>query len=117
MVRLTKQRLVRADATAHPEAAGDATLDEDTRWHRSLLRLPDLDQNEGDQEYKSEHKQCDNTPLAPLDSVSSASPKRENKALWKEIHARDSQHKWCHPTVGPDTGRRLREGGQVGPGR
>jgi hypothetical protein len=50
MDRLTKQRLVRANTTTHPEAASDAALDEDTRWHRGLLRLPDLYQNEGDQE-------------------------------------------------------------------
>jgi hypothetical protein len=114
MGRLTKQRLVRANATAYPESAGDAALNENARWHRGLLWLPDLDQNEGDQKQKGEHKQRNNTPLAPLDSVSSANPKRENKVMWKEIQARDSQHTWCHPIVRPDTGRRLREGGQVG---
>jgi len=67
---------VRADARARPEAGGDAALDEDARWHRGLLRLPDLDQDKGDQEHKGEHKQRDNTPLAPLDAVSSTGPRQ-----------------------------------------
>jgi hypothetical protein len=47
---------VRANATAYPETAGDAALDENARRHRGLLRLPDLDQDEDDQKYESEHK-------------------------------------------------------------
>jgi hypothetical protein len=47
---------VRTNATAHPETACDAALDENARRHRGLLRLPDLDQDEGDQKYESKHK-------------------------------------------------------------
>ena len=47
---------MRANATAHPEATGDAALDENARRHHGLLRLPDLDQDEGNQKYESEHK-------------------------------------------------------------
>ena len=73
---ITKQRLVCAVVTAHPEAGGDAALDKNTRWHRGVLRLPDLDQGKGDQKHKGKHKQCDNTLFAPLDTVSSTG--REN---------------------------------------
>lgn len=65
---------MRAKATAHPEAGGDAALDKNTWWQRGLLWLPDLDQGKGDQKYGGEHKQRDNTPLAPLDTVSSTGP-------------------------------------------
>ena len=40
---------MRTDATAHPEAAGDAPLDENVRGHGGLLRLPNLDRHEGDE--------------------------------------------------------------------
>lgn len=70
----TQQRLVGTDAAAHKEAAGDAALDENTRRHRGSLRPPDLDQDKGDQEHESEHKQRDDAPVAPLDAVSSAGP-------------------------------------------
>jgi hypothetical protein len=39
---------VSAEEKAHPEAAEDATLDENARRHCGLLWLPDLDQDEDD---------------------------------------------------------------------
>ena len=78
-IGLTKQGLVRAEATAHPEARGDAALDEDPRWHCGLLRLPNLDKGKGYQKHKGEHKQRNSTPLAPLDAVSSTDSRRKRE--------------------------------------
>ena len=68
---------MRAEARVHPEAGGYAALDEDARWHRGLLRLPYLDDGEGDQKHQGEYKQGDDTILAPLDTVSSTGSKQQ----------------------------------------
>lgn len=46
--QLTQQRLMRANARAHPESARNAALEENMRWYHGLLLLPDLDQDKGD---------------------------------------------------------------------
>jgi hypothetical protein len=76
---LTKHIQVRAETSAHPEAGDDAALDEDARWQRSLLRLPDLNQGKDDKQRKGEHKQRDNTSLAPLDTISSYWPEARER--------------------------------------
>ncbi len=76
---------MRACATARPEAGQDATLDENAWLHRGLLRLPDLDQDKGDQEHKGKHKQCDDSSLTPLRLISSAGPKIGGKAPLRPI--------------------------------
>jgi hypothetical protein len=80
-----------------------------------LLRLPDLDQGKGDQKHKSEHKQCDDTPLIPLDAVSSVVHLRKMAAV-EEYSGLDSQHKLCHPIATLGTSRQHRAEGQAGRG-
>ena len=84
---ITKHCLVRAAATAHPEAGGNAAVDKDAWLYRGFIRLPDLDQGKGYQKYKGDHKQRDNTPLTPLDAVSFTSPTQELKVLCKKNQA------------------------------
>lgn len=52
----------------------------------SLIWLPDLDHDEGDEKHKGEHKQRDDAPFTPLVPVSPLFPCRENLAL-KKTHA------------------------------
>ncbi len=68
------------ETRAHPEAGGDSALHEDAQWQRGLLRLPDLDQGKGNQKHKDQHKQRNDTPIAPLDTVSSTGPRQRKGA-------------------------------------
>jgi len=63
---------VRAEADTDQESGPDASLQENTRGRRRLLRFPDLNQGEGDEKQDRQNQQDDDPGISPLARVSTA---------------------------------------------
>lgn len=92
-------------AAAHPEAARNTTLEEYFRWQYGLLWLPNLDTQEGEKKHERKHKQCDDYPISPLDSVRIA----YSLDICPNGEAVNLRYMWYRPTVRPGIDRQHRE--------